>query len=106
MKFITYRTEKKINEIKKIDSFKRSLYQSVAVAVYDNIFIAYSYYGATLKELEQYLGYRLSNKMQIEIHYIQGIHGIEYITNGNLQYVGTCLSYLNIEDFNLFVKSL
>lgn len=107
MKFITYSTEKKINEIKKIDPYHRTLCQAVAVRVYDNIFCECSMYGATLKELEQELGHRLDNKRQMSFPYLQGIHGIEYMTNGNVRYVGTLdLSYLNIEDFNLFVKSL
>ena len=36
---------------------------------------------------------------------MNGIQGIEYMTNRNVRYVGTNdLSYVNIDDFNLLVK--
>ncbi|HZK21777.1 MAG TPA: hypothetical protein VFC76_05830 [Oscillospiraceae bacterium] len=107
MKHITYVTEKRINAIKKIDRYQRSICQKVVVYVFDKIFSDCGYYGATLKEFEQYLGKRIDNKRESKMYYIQGIHGIEYMTNGNVRYVGTHdLSYVNIDDFNLFVKQV
>lgn len=106
MKYITYATEKRINEMKKnrqpLDSF-----QEMVIRIYDDIFRSCGYYGATLKELESWLGHKLDANMQAEVSYFLGIHGIKYMTNGNARYVGTHdLSILNIEDFNLLVKQL
>lgn len=107
MNHITYTTEKRINELKKISSYERTKEQALAIEVWDDIFSDYGFYGGTLKELEQYLGYRLDSAMQRNVRFYCGIHGIEYITNGNIKYVGTNnLSCVNINDFNLFVKNL
>lgn len=106
MKHITYATEKRINEMKKkrqsLDSF-----QEMVIRIYDGIFSRCSMYGATLKELEQELGHKLDANMQVKVSYFLGIHGVEHMTNGNARYVGTHdLSYLNIDNFNLFVKQM
>lgn len=105
MKNISYTTEKIINLMKKKSYGDRSLLENVVIAVYDKAFSDCGYYGATLKEFEQYLGYKLDNSRQSNIYYMDGIHGIEYMTNRNARYVGTNdLSCVNIDDFNLLVK--
>jgi hypothetical protein len=106
MKYITYSSEKMINEMKKKEYYSdRTMLENVVIDVYDKIFCACGYYGATLKELEQHLGYRLDNNLQSNICYMDGIHGIEYMTNRNARYVGTNdLSLVCIDNFNLLVK--
>ncbi len=64
MKYITYTTEKAINRIKAIPLFEQTLLQMVVVSVYDRMFSECHYYGATLKEFENYLGNRLNNKIE------------------------------------------
>lgn len=116
-KYITYTTEKRINAIKRECTqvatgtlFFPNFLREVAVHVWDNIFCAHHFDGGTLKDLETELGGRLNNyDLQIEINkeYFEskGIFGIEYKTNGNVRYVGTAeLHYINIRDFNDFVK--
>ena len=103
MKHITYASEKMINTMKKYND--KTLLQEVVVAVYDKIFCDCSYLGASLKEFEQYLEHKVDNNRQTNIYYMDGIHGLEYMTNGNAHYIGTHdLSYVNINDFNLLVK--
>lgn len=106
MKHITYTSEKMINEMKKKEYYSdRTLLENVVITVYEKIFCSCGYYGATLKEFEQYLGHKLDNNIQSNIYYMNGIHGLEYMTNRNARYVGTNdLSYVNICDFNLLVK--
>lgn len=105
MKTITYSTEKAINQIKRIEY--RTMQEELAIRIWDDMFAQCGYYGGTLKELESYLGRRLDKSFQILAPALDGIHGIEYMTNGNVRYVGTHdLSYVNIEDFNAWVKSL
>ena len=108
MQHITYTTEKKINQIKKINWYNRTNEQNLAVDIWDNIFRSCGYDGATLKEFESYIGRKLDNARQDNVSYpYTGIHGIEYKTNGNVRYVGTHnLSYVNIDNFNSFVASL
>lgn len=107
MKHITYTTEKKINALKKNDAWDRTNEENLVIQVWDKIFSDCSYYGATLKEFENYLGHKLDNNRQTQVYYYTGIHGLEYKTNGNVRYVGTNdLSYINIADFNKWVKSL
>jgi hypothetical protein len=103
MKYITYTSEKTINAMKKHND--KILLEEVVISVYDKIFSDCGYYGASLKEFEEYLGHKLDSNRQSNIYYIGGIHGIEYMTNRNARYVGTNdLSYINIDDFNLLVK--
>ena len=111
MKYVTVATEKRINQMKKREphSWNRNLKQGLAVYIWDKIFADCGYFGGTLKELNDYLGeYPLENAMQIKIpkwFEDDGIYGIEYSTNGNVRYVGTHdLHYVNIDDFNKFVK--
>ena len=108
MKRITYTTEKRINGIKKIQH--KTVYEDVAVYVWDEIFSRNGYYGATLRELEGYLGEKLENRIQINVpKYLEnyGIFGIEYATHGNVRYCGTHdLHHVNVEDFNGFVRSI
>ena len=105
MKYITYATEKRINEMKARQ--RLNPFQEMAIRIYDDIFCSCGYYGATLKELESWIGHKLDAKRQAKVFYFLGIHGIEYMTNGNARYVGTHdLSILNVEDFNLLVKQL
>lgn len=106
MKYITYASEKMINDMKKKEYYSdRTLLENVVISVYDKIFSDCGYYGATLKEFEQYLGYKLDNNRQSNIYHIDGIHGLEYMTNKNARYIGTNdLSCVNINDFNLLVK--
>ena len=107
MNHIIYTTEKKINELKKIECYDRTNEENLVVFIWDKIFSECGYYGATLKEFEDYLQHKLDNRMQINVYYYTGIHGLEYKTNRNVRYVGTNdLSYLNIDDFNKWVKSL
>jgi hypothetical protein len=107
MKHITYTTEHKINQLKRIDQWERTNEQNLAISIWDKIFCRNSYYGATLKELEQYLGFKIDNAMQIETYYYTGIHGLEYKTHGNVRYTGTHnLSHVDINDFNAWIKSL
>jgi hypothetical protein len=110
MTHITYQTEKRINQIKKISIHNRTMEESLAVWIWDDIFASCSYLGATLKEFEKYLGYKLDNSRQQRTlkHYEnEGIYGLEYKTNGNVRYVGTNdLSYVNITDFNSWIKSI
>lgn len=105
MKHITYTTEKNINRIKRLP--ERTNEQNLAVSIWDEIFSRNGYYGSTLKELEQYLGFKLDNAFQINVCYYPGIHGLEYKTHGNVRYVGTHdLSHVNIEDYNKWIKSI
>jgi hypothetical protein len=107
MNHITYITEKRINELKKLSIFERSQYEQLVIEIWDDIFCDYGFYDATLKELEQYIGCRLNSDIQRNVRFFEGINGIEYITKGNVKYVGTNnLSCVNINDFNLFVKNL
>jgi hypothetical protein len=107
MKYITYTTEKHINQIKRINEYERTNEQNLVIFIWDKIFSCNGYYGATLKEYEEYLGNKLDNSMQVNVYYYLGIHGLEYKTNGNVRYVGTHdLSYMNIDDFNKWVKSI
>lgn len=109
-KTITYQTEKRINKIKKIDLFERTMQQKLVVYIWDDIFASCSYLGGTLKELEQEIGHKLDNDRQASVYKSfeeEGIFGLEYITKGNVRYVGTHdLHYVNIEDFNKWVKEL
>lgn len=103
MNHITYTTEKLINQMKKDRQY--NLLESTVIYVYDKLFSDCSYYGATLKEFESYLGHKLNNSIQINIYEFNGIYGIEYMTNRNARYIGTNdLSYINIDDFNQLVK--
>ena len=103
MKHITYTSERMINAMKKRND--KTLLEEVVIAVYDKAFCDCSYYGASLKEFENYLGHKLDSNRQTNIYYMDGIHGIEYMTDNNARYVGTNdLSYVNIDDFNLLVK--
>jgi hypothetical protein len=106
MKHITYTSEKMINDMRKKEFFSdRTLLENVVITVYDKLFCDCGYYGATLKEFEQYLGHKLDNNIQINICYMDGINGLEYMTKRNARYIGTNdLSYVNIDDFNLLVK--
>jgi len=110
MNHITYQTEKRINQIKKISIHDRTMQQKLAVFIWDDIFSKCGYLGATLKELEEYLNHKLDNTRQENApQYLkeEGIYGIEYTTQRNVRYVGTNdLSYINIEDFNKWIKSL
>ncbi len=107
MKHITYTTERAINQIKRIPEWERTNEQNLAVSIWNKIFSRNGYYGGTLHELEQYLGFRLDNALQINVWYYMGIHGLEYKTHGNVRYVGANdLSYVNIEDYNAWIKSL
>lgn len=107
MRHITYTTERAINRIKRIDYFDRTNEQNLAISIWDKIFARNGYLGGTLHELEQFLGFRLDNAMQINVYYYTGIHGLEYKTHGNVRYIGTYdLSYVNIDDFNAWIKSL
>ena len=105
MKAITYTTEKAINEMKKKPFCERTMLEEVVVTLWDDMFSACGYYGGTLKELEKEIGHKIDNTREQSIRYIDGIHGIEYMTEGNAKYVGTNdLSYLKIENFNELVK--
>jgi hypothetical protein len=110
MNHITYQTEKRINQIKQISIFDRTLEEKLAVWIWDDIFASCSYLGATLKEFEEYLGHKLDNTRQQNIpSYFKeyGVYGIEYTTKGNVRYIGTNdLSYVNIKDFNTWIKQL
>ncbi len=107
MNHITYSTEKRINELKKINVFTLGNQACLVLEIWHNIFAANGYCGASLKEFENYLGYKLDNKRQEVVSYYIGIHGIEIETNQNVKYIGTKdLSYVNIEDFNKFVKDV
>ena len=113
MMYITYKTEKYLNAIKKrkdTDTYYNSysnMLQNLAIAIWDEIFSSCGFYGGTLKELEAYLGFKLDNSFQINVgKYFEsyGICGIEYATDRNVRYVGTNdLHHVNIEDFNKFV---
>ena len=105
MKYITYVTEKRINTLKKLE--EKTDQQKLAIEIWDKIFSGYGYYGGTLRELENYLGHKLDNKIQISVYYYKGIHGLEYETGNNVRYVGTHdLSYVNIEDFNKWIREI
>ena len=105
MKYITYATEKRINTLKKLE--EKTDQQKLAIEIWDKIFSDCSYYGGTLRELENYLGHKLDNKIQINVYYYMGIHGLEYETGNNVRYVGTHdLSYVNIEDFNKWIREI
>jgi hypothetical protein len=110
MNHITYQTEKRINQIKKISLSDHTMQQKLAVWIWDGIFSNCGYLGATLKEFEEYLGHKLDNTRQENTpKYLEqeGIFGIEYTTQGNVRYVGTNdLSYVNIQDFNRWIKSI
>lgn len=110
MNHITYQTEKRINQIKKISIHERTMQESLAVWIWDEIFSKNSYLGGTLTELEEYLNSKLDNAMQINVPTSfenEGIYGIEYTTKGNVRYVGTHdLSHVNIADFNMWIKSI
>jgi hypothetical protein len=84
--------------------------EKLAVWLWDDIFASCSYLGATLKEFETYLGYKLDNTRQQNIpkyYESEGVYGLEYSTKGNVRYVGTNdLSYVNIADFNNWIKSI
>ena len=118
-RYITYETEKLIKkmdkEIKKEQAargwYAPPLLWSVAVDCWNELFRKEGFFwDMSLKELEAYVGGRLSNynkQLNIDKDYYEsrGIFGIEYKTDGNVRYVGTHdLHYLNIEDFNKFVK--
>jgi len=105
MKHITYATEKRINKIKKLNEKNNN--QNLVIEIWDKIFSDCGYYGGTLRELENYLNHKLDNKIQINVYHYDGIHGLEYETENNVRYVGTHdLSYVNIENFNKWVKSI
>ncbi len=107
MKHITYTTERAINRIKRIPEWERTNEQNLAISIWDKIFSRNGYYGASLKELEQHLGFRLDNALQINVYYYTGIHGLEYKTRGNVRYCGTNdLSHVNVNDYNAWVKSI
>lgn len=107
MKAITYVTEKRIEQLKGKPLFERDDYENLAIEIWDNIFSSYQYYGATLKELESYLGHRLDAAREANVVCFSGIHGLEYRTNGNVRYLGTHdLSYVVIKNFNEYVKQL
>jgi len=107
MKYITYQTEKRINQLKQKPRWERTNEQNLAVSIWDKIFARSGYLGGTLHELEQYLGYRLDNALQINVAPYMGIHGLEYKTGGNVRYVGTHdLSYVNINDYNAWIKAI
>ncbi|MDR0915901.1 MAG: hypothetical protein LBN02_01780 [Oscillospiraceae bacterium] len=58
-------------------------------------------------EPEQYLGFRLDANLQQSICEMDGIHGLEYRTNGNARYTGTHdLSYVTVDDYNEFVRQI
>ena len=105
MKTITYTTEKLINQMKRKPFYERSILEEVVITIWDDMFSACGYYGGTLKELEKEIGHKIDSAREQNIRYIDGIHGIEYITEGNARYIGTNdLSYLKIENFNELVK--
>lgn len=105
MKHITYATEKRINEMRKRESLNK--FQKMAIRVYDDIFASCGMLGATLKEFETWLTWKLDAKREANVFYFEGLYGIEYMTNGNARYIGTHdLSHLTIDDFNLLVKQL
>ena len=110
MHYITYQTEKRINQIKKISIVEQSLEQKLVVWIWDDIFASCGYLGGTLKELEEYLGHKLDSNRQQCIpkgFESEGAYGLEYRTKGNVRYIGTYdLSYVNIEDFNKWIKEV
>lgn len=105
MKYITYATEKRINKLKKLK--EKTNQQKLAVEIWDKIFSDCSYYGGTLQELENYIGRKLDNKLEVKVYYYEGIHGLQYETGNNVRYIGTHdLSYVIIKDFNKWIREI